>query len=205
MTVDALLDFIAWPESRGDYNAIWGGIKKEHKPKKPITQMTIGQVLDWQDSIDALYNSEASGAWQFMEDTLRGLYREAGLALSDRFSEENQRKLAIALLRRRGLDDYLSGKITAVRFANNLSKEWASLPCTIKDRKGRPAQGQSYYAGDGLNKSHVTISQLMKAVNEVKAEPVRPDVEPAIAPEATSGGIGAIIAAILKAIFGGKK
>ncbi len=32
-----------------------------------------------------------------------------------------------------------------------------------------------------------------------------PAVEPAPEPEATSGGIGAIIAAILKAIFGGKK
>lgn len=40
-----------------------------------------------------------------------------------------------------------------------------------------------------------------------KARLVQPDVVPAVdpVPEATSSGIGAIIAAILKAIFGGKK
>lgn len=175
MTIDTLLDFIAQPESRGDIDAIWGGISKSDHPEKPVSQMTIGAVLDWQDSIDSRYMSEASGGWQFMEDTLRGLYREARLTRDDLFDERNQRKLATALLRRRGLDDYLRGDISAQKFGQNLSKEWASLPCFTVDRSGRPAQGQSYYAGDGLNKSHVTREALLAAIYSAQSEPASKD------------------------------
>ena len=153
--VDELLEFIAWPESRGDIDIVYGGIKLKDRPPNKLSTMTIGEVLAWQDSIDSQYPSEAAGKFQIMEDTLRGLYKQAGLTTGSLYSAVNQKKLAIALLKRRGLDDYLNGSITTLKFADNLSKEWASLPATIKDRKGRPATGQSYYAGDGLNRSHV--------------------------------------------------
>lgn len=207
MSVDALLDFIAYPESRNNYDAIWGGIRTSDRPSKPISTMTIGQVLDWQDSIDAKYMSEASGAWQFMEDTLRGLYAEAGLSRSSKFDQRNQRILATQLLKRRGLDDYLAGEITATKFAQSLSKEWASLPCTIKDRKGRAARGQSYYAGDGLNKAHVTISALLKAVNDAKSEPIAPVVDHVQEPRKTHkpNPFSAIINAILRLFGRGRK
>lgn len=169
MSVDTLLDFIAKPESGGDFNIVYGGIKKADRPKKLLTSMTIGEVLDWQDSIDRFYPSEAAGAYQIMEDTLRPLPAAAGMTTRDLFNEVNQRRLATVLLNRRGLDDYLSGKISATQFAQQLSMEWASMPCTIRDKRGRPATGQSYYAGDGLNKSHVTIEALMAAVRAVKS------------------------------------
>ena len=166
--VDELLEFIAWPESRGDIDIVYGGIKLKDRPPNKLSTMTIGEVLAWQDSIDSQYPSEAAGKFQIMEDTLRGLYKQAGLTTGSLYSASNQRKLAIALLQRRGLDKYLSGSITTLKFANNLSKEWASLPATIKDRKGRPAKGQSYYAGDGLNRSHVSIADLLAKVATVK-------------------------------------
>lgn len=166
MSVDALLDFIAKPESGGDFNIVWGGIAKQDRPPKPLVSMTIGEVLAWQDSIDAKYQSEAAGAYQIMEDTLRGLYREAGLTVNDLFNQKNQRQLATQLLRRRGLISYLEGKITAEVFANNLAKEWASLPVVTGAKKGR-----SYYAGDGLNKSHVSVADFLRAVRTVKSTP----------------------------------
>ena len=167
--VDELLEFIAWPESRGDIDIVYGGIKVKDRPPNKLSTMTIGEVLAWQDSIDSQYPSEAAGKFQIMEDTLRGLYKQAGLTTGSLYSAVNQKKLAIALLKRRGLDDYLNGSITTLKFADNLSKEWASLPATIKDRKGRPATGQSYYAGDGLNRSHVSIADLLSKVETVKA------------------------------------
>jgi hypothetical protein len=173
MRIKPLLDFIAKPESGGDYNIVWGGIKRHHRPLKPLVRMTIGQVLDWQDSIDPLYMSEAAGRYQIMEDTLRGLYRDAGLTRQDLFDETNQDRLATQLLRRRGLTDYMSGRMTALKFAQSLSKEWASLPATIKDKRGRPAKGQSYYAGDGLNRAHVTIPALLSAVESVREKSVK--------------------------------
>ncbi|GAA4218686.1 hypothetical protein GGQ68_002526 [Sagittula marina] len=187
MTVEALLDFIAKPESGNDPNIVWAGIKAKHRPPRPLTTMTVQEVLDWQDSIDPLYMSEAAGEWQFMEDTLRGLYREAGVSLRDTFDEATQYRLAYALLRRRGLDDYLEGHITAEAFAQNLSKEWASLPCITVDRNGRAASGQSYYAGDGLNKAHVSREDLLRHVRALKSRPIfshpmPPAPEPAVIP-----------------------
>ena len=68
-----LLDFIANAEHGGhpDYNAVWGGIKAKDRPPKKLVEMTIGEVLDWQDMIDPHYKSEAAGRYQIMEDTLR--------------------------------------------------------------------------------------------------------------------------------------
>lgn len=199
-----LLAFIANPESDGDYNIVWDGIKKHHWPKKPLVKMSVRQVLAWQDRIDPLYMSEAAGCYQIMEDTLRGMYRSAGVSLEDLFDEGTQDRLAVHLLRRRGLDDYLEGKISTEKFAQAISKEWASMPCIIKDKRGRPANGQSYYAGDGLNSAHVSRDDFLAAVESILALPPADHVEPeAPTPnkdKLVSYGIGAAIAALLAAL-----
>ena len=197
-----LLDFIAKYESGGDYNIVWGGIRRDNRPPRPLITMTIGEVLDWQDSIDPFYMSEAAGRYQIMEDTLRGLYREADLTLSDKYSADNQDRLAVALLRRRGLDAYMSGQITTNKFSNSLAKEWASLPVVTGPKKGR-----SYYAGDGLNKAHAPVDGFLSAVSSIRDEikPPAPYVlvhqDPA---EKTAGVFSAILAVILS-LFGAKK
>lgn len=165
-----LLDLIAKHESGGDYDIVWGGIAHKHRPNAPLTRMTVGQVLDWQDSIDHLYRSEAAGKYQILEDTLRGLYREAGVKLNDKFDEATQDKLAVQLLRRRGLDIYLSGSLSKEAFANRLAMEWASLP-VVYDRQGhrRPVKrGQSYYAGDGLNKALTSPESVLQALEAIR-------------------------------------
>jgi len=181
MTAKPLLDFIAQFESRGNYNIVWGGIKAKDKPKRPLVQMTIAEVLAWQDSIDARYMSEAAGRYQIMEDTLRPLPPAAGLLPSDLFNEANQDALATVLLKRRGLDRYLAGGMSAEDFANNLAKEWASLPLVTG-----PHRGRSFYDGDGLNKSHVDVEAFLAAVRACKPDthwgiPETPAVQPAAA------------------------
>lgn len=170
--IKPLLDFIAWPESRGDYNIVWGGIKSKDKPPTPITEMTIRELLAWQDSIDPFYMSEAAGCYQIMEDTLRGMYRSAGVSLDDLFDAGTQDKLAVHLLKRRGLDDFLAGKLTTAKFANSLAKEWASLPVV-----NGPKKGQSHYGGDGLNKAHVDVEAFLNAVQSIRAPKAPPAVE----------------------------
>lgn len=162
-----LLDFIYRAENGGriDYDVVYGGIKGSYLPPRPITQMTIGEVLDWQDSIDRFHPSEAAGAPQIMEDTLRGLYRPAGIPLTQLYDAETQDRLAIALLKRRGLDDYLAGKITAEAFCNALAREWASLPLVTGPKKGK-----SYYGGDGLNRAHAEVQPFLQAVRAIKLE-----------------------------------
>jgi muramidase (phage lysozyme) len=174
MNVKPLLDFIAKPESGGEYGVVWGRIKPADRPKRPLISMTIAEVLAWQESIDARYQSEAAGRYQIMEDTLRPLPAAAGLKMYDLFNEANQDALATVLLRRRGLDKFIAGKISAEEFANNLAREWASLPVVTG-----PKAGRSFYAGDGLNKSHVSVDEFLAAVHAVKDAPA-PTAAPAL-------------------------
>ncbi|MCE2843167.1 MAG: hypothetical protein LW689_10520, partial [Novosphingobium sp.] len=94
-------------------------------------------------------------------------YAEAGLTLKSLFDRAGQDALAIALLKRRGLDKYLSGALTVKQFCNELAKEWASLPVVSGKGKGR-----SYYHGDGLNAALVDVAPFLAAVAAVKPEPV---------------------------------
>jgi muramidase (phage lysozyme) len=162
-----ILAIIRRHESGGDYNIVWGGISAADQPPRPLTQMTIGQVLAWQDSIDRKYNSEAAGAYQILEDTLRGLYASAGLSTSSLFNRENQDRLGVALLERRGLSRYRRGSLNDVQFAQNLAMEWASFPAQTRDKRGRAATGQSYYAGDGLNASLTSKDAVLSAVRRI--------------------------------------
>jgi muramidase (phage lysozyme) len=188
-----LLDFIAQPESGGDYNIVWGGIRKADHPRAPLTSMSVGSVLDWQDSIDSKYMSEASGKYQIMEDTLRGLYKSAGMNRASKFDEVGQDRLGVALLNRRGYQSFLAGEMSVNQFANNLAKEWASLPLVTGRQKGR-----SFYAGDGLNKAHIKVPAFLSAVKasrDVVAE-AAPSVAKSTTVQATLAAAGGTIGSV---------
>lgn len=146
MNAAPLLDFIAAHESEGAakrlgisaYDVVWGGIAKADRPKKPLSSMTVGEVLAWQDSIDKQYMSEAAGRYQIMEDTLRGLYSEAGLTLRSRFGKTEQNRLAVALLYRRGLPDIWPGSSRPSGLATNWPRNGRlCLACRGRRRAGR--------------------------------------------------------------------
>lgn len=162
--VSQLLDLIGSVEAPKGYDQVWGGIRSADKPPRPITTMTVGEVLDWQDSIDSKYMSEAAGRYQIMEDTLRDQVNSGAVSANQRFDAATQDQIAVSLMNRRGLASYQAGLIGAEDFAQNLSQEWASLPAIKTDKAGRVATGQSYYAGDGLNKSHVQQKTIMDYV-----------------------------------------
>ena len=175
--VTPLLDFIGNKESEG-YDDISGLISQSRYPAKPLTQMTIQEILDWQESIDRFQLSEAVGRYQIMEDTLRGynndsstgpgnpLYSRAGLSAGDLFSPQNQDKMAIILLNQRGLQRFIDGEITREQFANNLASEWASLPLVTG-----PNAGRSKYAGDSAgNRALTTVAEFLAAIDAVKAK-----------------------------------
>lgn len=182
--IEPLLSLIGKLEGRNDYNTIWGGVAAKDYPRKLFSQMTVREVLAWQDSIDSRYKSEAAGKYQILEDTLREIMKPAGVSLDDLFNGPTQDKLALCLLRRRGLDKYLAGTITANEFGQQLSMEWASLPCTIRDKRGRYAGGQSFYAGDGLNKSGVNLEAFIATIKKIKPERVEAPIkqQPFVAP-----------------------
>lgn len=144
-----LMNFIAGPESGGNYNVINGGSEKE------LTTMTVGEVLDFQKTMKGDgRESTAVGKYQIINKTLKGLVDDLNIPKTAKFDEAMQDRMALALLEKRGLSEYKSGKLTPKKFANNLSQEWASLP---KDESGA-----SYYEGVGSNKALVGFDQVIK-------------------------------------------
>ncbi len=159
----ALLNVIAKAESRGNYNAYFGNAANS---SIDFTHMSIGQVMQWQaDFIRQGNPSSAVGKYQIINTTLSGLVHQLGLNTNTPFNQQTQDRLAITLLERRGAKEYLSHEINQQEFAANLAKEWAGLPKVIG-----PEPEKSYYASDGLNASHVAPSEVLKAIEAIKAK-----------------------------------
>jgi len=157
-----LLDLLGRAEGAG-YDTIVGFVRKVDYPSRPITTMTVDEVLAWQDSIDAKYNSEASGRYQVMEDTLRGLKSNGVVSGSELFNPATQDKIAVALLKIRGLNRFLDGSINENQFGDNLSYEWASLPIMTG-----PRTGQGRYSGQGGKISTTEVLNVLKQVKDYK-------------------------------------
>ena len=153
----ALLQLIAGAESRGNYNAHFGNAANT---SVKFTSMSIADVMQWQQEFIAQGNpSSAVGKYQIINTTLTGLVNELGLKPTEKFDEDTQDKMAIALLERRGASAYVNQEITGDEFAAELAKEWAALPRVLGDNPE-----DSYYAGDGLNKSHINVEQVRSAI-----------------------------------------
>lgn len=148
-------------ESGGDYNIIFHGSKI--RPARPITTMTVREVLAWQDqSVAAGSASSAVGAYQIIRRTLRDIVAAGVLSMDEIFDRAAQDRAGVHLMQRRGLDRYLSGKMSADEFGNSLAREWAGLPVLTGSKAGR-----SYYAGDGLNNSTVSVAQVRNALQQI--------------------------------------
>lgn len=160
--VDAsqLLDTIAKGESRGNYNAYYGNAGNTN----PVfTEMNVAEVLEWQQDFVAQGSpSSAVGRYQFVMPTFKELIEQLEIDQTAKFDVELQDYLAKRLLERRGLYEYMRGRITKEQFAYNLSKEWAALPKTIGDNPD-----QSYYAGDGLNHVQVSIEEVTESIDSL--------------------------------------
>ena len=186
-----LLDFIGDIEAPRGYDTIYGN--NQSKLKKPITKMTLGEIQRDQPAWSKQFGSSATGRYQFMHKTLEGLIDELSLSLKQKLDANLQDRLAYHLLRRRGYDAFVFGRIDAVEFGKRLAQEWASLP-VLKNTKGAHrniVRGQSYYVGDGLNKSLVKPERVEAALKGAKelheAAPAAPRVTPSRAPEAAAG------------------
>ncbi len=137
-----------------------------------LTTKTFDQVRDLGRSQVTQQHeaSSAIGAYQFLTATLDSLKIGLKLKGTERFDEQFQDALAVALMRRRGLDGYMAGTISLTTFCNNLAKEWASLPVvsTIQGQRRTVQPGQSYYAGDGLNRAGHTAEEILGLVRSLK-------------------------------------
>lgn len=204
-----ILDFIRKTEvgsaDRSGYDVIYG--HKQHKLAKPLTSMTLDEIVTAQKTWSKNHGSSAAGGYQFMRKTLLGLMEELKLIGTQKLTPDLQDRLGYHLLKRRGYEQFISGKISAAEFAKRLAQEWASFP-VLEPTQGahrKVERGQSYYAGDGLNKALVkpeAIEQLLAKVQKLTTAP-RPSPSGTEAVQPSDAGVNrGIIAAVLAAIVG---
>ena len=164
-----LLALIRRHESGDDYNSISHFVPRKYYPRDHVSTLTIGQILQVQEAWRSRgVKSTAIGSYQFIYKTLRGLYTSAGLTAQSKFGPKAQDKLAMALLERRGLSDWQSGQIDDDAFMLGLAKEWASFPVPY-DVNGK-RRGQSYYAGDDMNKALVSVEDVQGALDASRTQ-----------------------------------
>lgn len=209
-----LLDFIGDIEAPQGYDTIFGN--RQGNLPIPLTQMTYGNIIDaqanWGSKTWVRNNwghktaSSAAGRYQFMRATLQDIAKEVR-TIDGRtiFSSGLQDRLGYYLLLRRGYADFISGKLNLVQFGLSLAKEWASFP-VLSATTGQHrdvVRGQSYYAGDGLNKSLIKpeqVEQRLRHVRELAALMTEADTPATISPKpskAKSSGGGTSVAPVV--------
>jgi hypothetical protein len=168
-----ILDVIGFAEGAG-YNTPYSRSKitPVQLYGKQLSELTLDEVFTWQAaSVNAGSASSAAGKYQIINKTLKGLVDGAGVvSREDKFSPANQDKLCRKLLQQRGVDGFMAGSKSEASFCLAMAQEWASLPVIerTQGQKRKVDPGESYYAGDGLNKSRIAPIQLIAAVREVK-------------------------------------
>jgi muramidase (phage lysozyme) len=108
------------------------------------------------------HGGSASGRYQYIYKTLKGLVSQMGLDPETTvFDESTQDKIALFHLKKdHKLDKFLDGQITSANFLKRLSKTWAGLP--------DPSTGQSYYLGLGDNKANVKAKDTLAQLDQLQ-------------------------------------
>jgi muramidase (phage lysozyme) len=166
--LDDIRDTEVGTAGRAGYDVIYAN--QQHKLRKPVTSMTIAELQAAQAG-NWPAKSTASGGYQFMRATLGDLRKELKLRDSQVFTPDLQDRLGYHLLKRRGYETWMAGKLSDNGFALNLAKEWASFPVlvAVQGQRRMLKRGQSYYAGDGLNKALVSAEHVEALLKRAKA------------------------------------
>ena len=155
LNVEKLLDYIGKKESRGQYDMLVG-----NKQYSPLTSMTVAEVMDFQKNMisgqgpTGKHETTAVGKYQIIKGTLQGLIKNGDLAPGDIFNSGTQDRAAIALLKEKGMDSYVSGKMSKDEFADRVARVWASMPL---------AGGKGAYDGVGSNRAIGSREDFMAA------------------------------------------
>jgi muramidase (phage lysozyme) len=174
-----LLDFIGDIEAPKGYDTIYGN--NQDKLKKRLTSMTLAEVQTQQRDWTRRFRSSAAGRYQFMRHTLEGLIKELKLDTTQKFTADLQDRLAYVLLRRRGYDAFMNQRISISEFGKRLAQEWASFPVLAGTQGAHRyvREGETFYAGDGLNKSLVKPEQVRRLLEKMHTMQANKDVVPA--------------------------
>jgi conjugal transfer mating pair stabilization protein TraG len=156
----ALLDLIAAPESRGNYNAWYGNAEQA---SVDLAGLTVNEIRDLQSDLVQSNGGSAIGRYQLLDDTLEGLIDRMGLTGHERFTPALQDRMALLLARDAGMDGWVRGRISDERFAQNLSEIWAGLP--------RDSSNQSHYEGLQGNQATMDWHAVVGTLRDIRRRP----------------------------------
>lgn len=123
-------------------------------PPRPLTQMTISEVLAFQRKIRASgASSSALGRYQFVYKTLDYVVKNKEIDPELPFDRYTQDALARLEMRRCGFYDPI---VSDLRVANCLAAVWAALPLV-----SGPRAGQSRYKGVAGNRALIDKDEFM--------------------------------------------
>ncbi len=155
----ALLDLIAVPESRGNYNAWYGNAEQD---RVDLSGLSVNEVRDLQTDLVQSNGGSAIGRYQLLDNTLDGLIDRMGLSGNERFTPALQDRMALQLARNAGMEGWIGGRIGDERFARNLSEIWAGLP--------RDASNESHYEGIQGNRATVDWNVVIDSLRGIRGD-----------------------------------
>lgn len=178
-------NLIAKQESSDDYNKCnktKGGLKIVNDVE--VVSLTIREIQEKQKNRDIF----AVGRYQLIPITLNSAISNLGLDIDEKLNEEMQDKIFdeyLIKVKRPKIIAYLEGEGKLEDAMYSAAQEWASVGVekgkrisdkVVKDKNGKVISriaryaegGESYYAGDGLNKSHITPEQIKNVLIKSK-------------------------------------
>ena len=136
--------------------------------KKPLSEYTVGEVMQFQSrERDATGQLWATGRYQIIPSTLKGLVQALKLPPSTKYDATTQDKMGLQLLTERAaIRKYVNGELADTtqnleKAALEVAKIWSSVgvPFPTQGRHGAIQKNQSYYAGGG-DKASVTTESV---------------------------------------------
>jgi len=141
-----------------------------------LENMSMEEAVKASGGMDSTGKHYAIGRYQFTRLTTEQAGR-AGLKPTDKFSPENQDKMAIALITGKKGVSFDMLKKDPKKAQLLLSQEWAGIPKDISDK--------SFYGDDGVNSANVDTKAVTKAFSAVLSPTNKPAETKATAPATT--------------------
>jgi hypothetical protein len=143
---------------------------------KPLSEYTLGEVKNFQaQSRSGNGQLWATGRYQIIPNTLKGLQADLNLPDSTKYNVEIQDKMGLQLLlNRKSLKDYITSAVPDSK--ENLEKAslavsqiWSSVgvPYDTIGRHGNIKKNQSFYAGGG-DKASVNTEIVQEKLKELR-------------------------------------
>lgn len=143
---------------------------------KPLSEYTLGEVKNFQaQSRSGNGQLWATGRYQIIPNTLKGLQADLNLPDSTKYNVEIQDKMGLQLLlNRKSLKDYITSAVPDSK--ENLEKAslavsqiWSSVgvPYDMVGRYGNISKNQSFYAGGG-DRASVNTEIVQEKLKELR-------------------------------------